>query len=32
MKNTPACNEFSPKILGAKSTMIIVDDPIKFNL
>ena len=31
-KNTPACNEFSPKILGTKSTMIIVDDPIKFNL
>lgn len=28
-KNTPACNEFSPKILGTKSTMIIVDDPIK---
>ena len=28
-KNTPACSEFSPKILGTKSTMIIVDDPIK---
>lgn len=28
-KNTPACSEFSPKILGTKSTMIIIDDPIK---
>ena len=28
-KNTPACSEFSPKILGTKTTMIIVDDPIK---
>ncbi len=27
--HTPACNEFSPKILGAKSTFIILDDPIK---
>jgi hypothetical protein len=28
-KNTPACNEFSPKILGIKATRIIIDDPIK---
>lgn len=28
-KNTPACNEFNPKILGTKATMIIIDDPIK---
>jgi hypothetical protein len=27
--NTPACNEFSPKILGAKATIIILDDAIK---
>ena len=28
-KNTPACSEFSPMILGTKATMIIIDDPIK---
>lgn len=28
-RNTPACSEFSPKILGTKATMIIIDDPIK---
>lgn len=28
-KNTPACSEFSPKILGTKPTMIIIDDPLK---
>lgn len=28
-KNTPACSEFSPKILGTKATMIIIDDPLK---
>ena len=28
-KNTPACNEFSPKILGIKATRCIIDDPIK---
>lgn len=27
--HTPACSEFSPKILGTKSTFIILDDPIK---
>ena len=27
--HTPACNEFSPKILGTKSTLIILDDPLK---
>ena len=27
--HTPACSEFSPKILGTKATMIIVDDTIK---
>lgn len=27
--HTPACNEFNPKILGTKATMIIIDDPIK---
>lgn len=27
--NTPACNEFSPKILGVKATIIILDDAIK---
>lgn len=27
--HTPACNEFSPKILGTKATMIIIDDPMK---
>ncbi len=27
--NTPACNEFNPKILGTKSTYIILDDPMK---
>ena len=26
---TPACNEFSPKILGIKATMMIIDDPLK---
>lgn len=25
--HTPACSEFSPKILGTKSTFIILDDP-----
>ncbi len=28
-KNTPACSEFQPKILGAKATLIVIDDPIK---
>lgn len=28
-KNTPACSEFNPKILGTKATIIILDDPIK---
>lgn len=27
--HTPACNEFNPKILGTKATMIIIDDPMK---
>ncbi|MDX9743478.1 MAG: hypothetical protein RBT59_06635 [Arcobacteraceae bacterium] len=27
--HTPACSEFSPKILGTKSTLIILDDPLK---
>lgn len=27
--HTPACSEFSPKILGIKATMIIIDDPLK---
>lgn len=26
--HTPACSEFSPKILGTKATMIILDDPL----
>lgn len=30
-KNTPACSEFSPKILGTKATMIILDDPMNEN-
>lgn len=30
--HTPACNEFSPKILGTKSTLIILDDPICHKL